>query len=164
MEANSVFREKSLNKIKSPDNLNQYIKVANPGMWLGLFAVLLILVGVIVWGCVARFDTVSSSCVVVKDSTALCYFLENNVKDIQSDSQITIEGQSYVLGSRSSQTIMLSVDNEEEAYLLHKIGLEESGWFAVFEITGVNLEDGIYVGECVVDSVRPISFFFNSEM
>ena len=34
-----IFREQSLNKVKSPDNLNEYIRIANPGVWTLLAAV-----------------------------------------------------------------------------------------------------------------------------
>ena len=29
-----IFRKKSLDKVKSPENLDDYIRVSNPGVWL----------------------------------------------------------------------------------------------------------------------------------
>ncbi|MCR5735988.1 MAG: hypothetical protein K6G22_15420 [Lachnospiraceae bacterium] len=49
-EKNSnLFREKSLERISSPEQLDDYIKVVSPGIWLMLGAIILLLVGVIVW-------------------------------------------------------------------------------------------------------------------
>ncbi len=46
----SVFREKSMENINSPDKLNDYIRVSTPGVWLVLAAVTVLLIGILVWG------------------------------------------------------------------------------------------------------------------
>lgn len=45
-----LFRQKSMEQMKSPDDLKNYIKVANPGIWLLLLAIIVILVGASIWG------------------------------------------------------------------------------------------------------------------
>ena len=45
-----IFREKSLNKVTSPEQLDDYIKVTTPSVWFILFALLLVIVGAVVWG------------------------------------------------------------------------------------------------------------------
>ena len=40
-----IFREKSIDRIKSPEMLDEYIKVANPGVWLSLAAILVFVIG-----------------------------------------------------------------------------------------------------------------------
>lgn len=50
-----IFREKSLERVESPEQLNDYIQVASPGVWLSLAACLLILLGLLVW---SMFGTV----------------------------------------------------------------------------------------------------------
>lgn len=54
MENKKVFREKSLERISSPDKINDYIKTTTPGIWIVLIAVLLILAGAIVWSVFGR--------------------------------------------------------------------------------------------------------------
>ncbi|MBQ6441596.1 MAG: hypothetical protein IJJ13_03260 [Lachnospiraceae bacterium] len=46
----SVFREKSLERISEPEQLHDYIRVTSPGVWLVLLAVIVLLCGVVVWG------------------------------------------------------------------------------------------------------------------
>ena len=53
-----IFREQSLNKVKSPDNLNEYIRIANPGVWTLLAAVLFLLLGFCLWGIFGQLRTV----------------------------------------------------------------------------------------------------------
>lgn len=165
MEDNHIFREKSLERIKSPENLNEYIRVANPGMWLSLGAVLCILIGFIVWGSVANLDTIVLSAVVVEDSKGLCYFPEDVQQYLIPGMNVSIEGHDYKLGNRTPQAVMLDKDEGDEALLLHLMEEDdvEDGWFDVYEIDNVKLEDGAYTGESIVDSVTPISFFFDEK-
>lgn len=54
MENKTIFREKSLERISSPDKINDYIKTTTPGILIVLIAVLLILAGAIVWSVFGR--------------------------------------------------------------------------------------------------------------
>lgn len=54
MENKKIFREKNLERISSPDKINDYIKTTTPGIWIVLIAVLLILAGAIVWSVFGR--------------------------------------------------------------------------------------------------------------
>lgn len=45
----SIFRQKSLDRVSSPERLNDYIRVTRPSVWLVLAAVILLLTGMIVW-------------------------------------------------------------------------------------------------------------------
>ena len=49
MEERSVFRRKSLERVTSPEQLNDYIKVTTPSVWLILFATLVLIVGTLFW-------------------------------------------------------------------------------------------------------------------
>jgi len=53
---NSIFREKSLTQVSSPEQLNDYIRVSTPAVWLVLTAIILLLVGVTLWGYVGRLE------------------------------------------------------------------------------------------------------------
>ena len=44
----NLFRKKSVDRVSSPEQLNDYIRVANPSVWMVLAAVVILLAGVIV--------------------------------------------------------------------------------------------------------------------
>lgn len=56
--ANSIFRKTSLERINSPEQLNDYIRVIRPGAWLVLGAVVLLLAGVLIWSLTGEIDGV----------------------------------------------------------------------------------------------------------
>ena len=44
-----IFREKSQDNVDSPEPLNEYVKVASPGIWLVVIALLLLIIGILGW-------------------------------------------------------------------------------------------------------------------
>ncbi len=47
---NGIFRQKSIDKVSSPEKLDDYIRVTTPGVWITITAIVILLVGTIVWG------------------------------------------------------------------------------------------------------------------
>jgi len=47
--ANSIFRKSALEKISTPEQLNEYIRVTNPKVWVLLLALMALLGGAVVW-------------------------------------------------------------------------------------------------------------------
>ena len=58
MEPTSVFRKASIERIQSPEQLNDYLRVTNPAVWIVLAAAILLLAGTLVW---ASFTYIGSS-------------------------------------------------------------------------------------------------------
>ena len=46
---NNIFREKSMQRISSPEQMDDYLRVTNPSIWIILAAVIFLLVSLIVW-------------------------------------------------------------------------------------------------------------------
>ncbi len=46
---NNIFREKSIERVSSPEALNDYIRVTTPSVWIVLAATVLLLVGMLAW-------------------------------------------------------------------------------------------------------------------
>lgn len=49
MENNDLFRKKAVERITSPEKLNDYIHVTSPSIWMALGAIIVLLVGALVW-------------------------------------------------------------------------------------------------------------------
>ena len=50
MENKELFRKKAVERVASPEQLNDYIHVTSPAIWMALVGIILILAGGIVWG------------------------------------------------------------------------------------------------------------------
>lgn len=53
----SIFRKKNLDRIASPEEMDDYMKVTSPGMWLVLGAMILLLAAAVIWSITARIET-----------------------------------------------------------------------------------------------------------
>ena len=45
----SIFREKSLKKVSSPEQMDEYIRVITPSVWIALIALAVLLTGFLAW-------------------------------------------------------------------------------------------------------------------
>lgn len=45
----TVFRQSSIDRVQSPEQLNDYIKVSNPSGWLVIIAAIILLGSVLIW-------------------------------------------------------------------------------------------------------------------
>ncbi len=46
----SIFRQKSIERISSPEKIDDYMKINGISMWLVMGFILLLLIAVIIWG------------------------------------------------------------------------------------------------------------------
>ena len=56
MAEKSIFREKSLERISAPEQLNDYIKVTKPSVWVVLIATILLIAGALVWAICGKIE------------------------------------------------------------------------------------------------------------
>ena len=45
----TIFREKSIQRVSSPEELNDYIRVTTPSVWFVLIALVILLLGMLAW-------------------------------------------------------------------------------------------------------------------
>ena len=69
---NSLFRGKGMDRISSPEQLNDRLRVANPGVWLLLTGIFLVLAGICVWGIFGRLNTVLSVGAMTDQGKTIC--------------------------------------------------------------------------------------------
>ena len=61
-----LFRKKSLDRISSPEQLNDYLRVTNPSVWVILLAVIILLAGLLYWSSVTTIESYVSGTAEVK--------------------------------------------------------------------------------------------------
>jgi len=69
--SSKIFREKSLNKVSSPESLNDYICVVKPAVWAILIAIVVLIAGVCIWASTIRIATDTVKCVAVVKNNEL---------------------------------------------------------------------------------------------
>lgn len=155
---NGIFREKSVKRVSSPEQLGDYIRVSNPSVWMTLAAIIILLAGVCVWGGFGRLETTVSAPVVVKDGQGVCYVTEKDVGAVKEGMPVIVNGQEYKVTSVSA--VPTEITASFDSYAMHIGGFGVGEWVYVVTVN-VPVADGTYSAEIVTDSVSPLSFVFN---
>ena len=153
-----IFRKKSIDRMSSPEQLNDYIKVTNPGVWMALAAIVILLIGVCVWGVFGKLETKLPVAAVSQDGQTVLYVKEDNVALVQENMNVYIGGEVYKVTSVSAQPV--AVTEEISEYARHTGELSIGEWVYIVQIDG-NMPDGAYKAQIVTDSVSPLYFVFN---
>lgn len=156
---NPVFRQKSIEKISSPEQMNDYIRVSNPSVWMILAAVIVLLAGVFVWGLFGRLDSAFQTGGVCKDGSLTVYVSEENFAKISEKAVISVDGAELALSDIPSSPVRL--DDNADPYLLHLTGASAGDWVYVFKVDAAGMKDGIISVSVITERVRPLDFVLN---
>lgn len=154
----SIFRKKSIAQVSSPEQLNDYIRVTNPGIWMILLAAIVLLAGVCVWGVFGHMDTNLKVAAVCKDGKLTCYVKEADIQSVEKGMSVTVNDKKYTVDGIQQEPI--SVSREMDSYLLHLGELQAGEWVTPITVN-TDLEDGTYQATITVESVSPMSFIVN---
>ena len=133
----TIFRKKTLDRISSPEQLTDYLRVTSPGIWAVLAAILILLGGLFAWAAIGTLETTAEARVLVEDHTAVVVTI--GAEPLKEGMPLRIASQEFVIASTSTDEYGRS-----------------------FGIAEVNLPDGTYDGIVVVEQTKPISFLLES--
>lgn len=153
-----LFRKKSVDKVSSPEQLNEYIRVANPSVWMVLAAIIVLLSGVIVWGIIGHLDTTIPTAVVCEQDEAVLYVKEADIEKVAVGMVVRVGDKECTVSEISKMPIR--VDATMSDYAVHASGLAAGEWVYALKINGA-LDEGVHKAEIVIESISPISFILN---
>ncbi len=135
----TLFRKKSLERISSPEALNDYLHVTSPSVWLILLAVILLLAGMLVWSSAASIDSFATGTAEVTNGTMYIHFDNEQVaENVQS-------GMTVTAGETASRISSIGKDAEGE----------------LFALAPTSLADGSYPVRVVFKQTQVLSLLFN---
>ena len=153
-----IFRKKSVDKVSSPEQLNEYIRVAHPGVWMLLAAIIILLAGVVVWGVIGHLDTTLDTAIVAENGEAVIYVSEDNAEKIEVGMTVRVGDNEYAVTEIATEPIR--VDSTMSEYAIHASGLTVGEWAYEVKVNG-DFADGVHKADIVIESISPISFVLN---
>jgi hypothetical protein len=136
-EKTQIFRQQALDRINSPEQLHDYMKVTNPGIWIILAAVILLLGGMFAWASVGKLETTANAMAVIENGTATVMLTEAASSKITSEMSVRIESQDYHIST---------------------VKYDEYGRAVAY--APVALADGNYDAKIVIETISPLKFLF----
>ncbi len=139
-----LFRKKSVERISSPEQLQDYMRVASPGIWMVLAAVIVLLAGLLAASALVKVETtISAKGVLDEAGTTIVMKLTTRAgEDVREGMTVRVGGRSgrvdYAYQDGSIVNVTASLDNSGEA-----------------------LPAGVYDAQIVTETLSPISFLMN---
>lgn len=168
MADKNIFREKSIERISSPDQLNEYIKVSSPGVWVAMLAVVIFLAGVIYWAVNGRVDVFLPAVVSAESGQTTLYIPCDKADDNGHVFDGAIDFQTdlgrYVLHGDTDMPKPTEITDDLLNSLDDKIAYEgqfkKGDWIYIFKGES-DLPDGAYECNVVAEEYAPINFITN---
>ena len=105
MDKKDLFRKKSIDRISSPEQLTDYLKVTDPTLWLVLGAVMVLLAGMLVWACLGRLTTTVTAQAEVRDAKAVMIIPYDEAKDIEKGQRVIIGDEKTVIEDKTIDSL-----------------------------------------------------------
>lgn len=169
----SIFRKESIDRISSPDQLDEYIRVQNPGVWAVLITLVALLGAGLIWACTAKLETTVSAFGIMDNGhpndTVYCY-LRKDAGGIAAIGQMA--KLSYVAEYTGTVTAIsgpFTYQNIAQdllggnTYAIYMADIREGNEYYQVTITGKNLPNAAFDVTIIADSVTPISFLLNRD-
>ena len=128
---------KTPQRISSPDQLSDYLRVTNPGIWVFLACVILLLTGIFAWASIGTLETVITVKVSVEAQTATV--IPDGSGTLAQGMELRVSGQEVLIG-----------------------GTGADAYGRVFGVASIALPDGVYDGTVVTERTNPISFLLEN--
>ena len=165
---NKLFNKSSMERISSPEKLNDYIQVANPSIWLILGAAILLLAAVLVWGIFGSVSTTYTVKGVASGGSIICYVNANEDIQVDRGMQVAITGdmKGTVTGevtdvSAAPLSYVEASSGIESDYAVYALGLADWNIKTTVSADSELTEGAIYSVSITTESIRPIDLVFN---
>ena len=160
MAEKQIYREKTLERVNSPEDLNSYIRVVNPGTWIILSAAILLLIGALIWCATIELETKTvTAAAIVKNEELSLYVTEEGKADIREGMTFKIDGKEYVLPTLEMQAVRLYARNDSS--IMKILGTEDENEFVYRTKFGVDLPNGVYTATITASEVSPMELILN---
>ncbi len=134
-----LYRQKSIDRISSPEQLNDYLRVTSASVWVILAAVILLLAGLLIWSSVATIESYTEGSSQVQGGVMTIRFTD------QQFAKKVEEGMPVRAGE--TQTVIASV------------GRDDNG--LVIATASTSLSDGYYPVRVSYKQTQVLDLLFN---
>ena len=102
----TIFRKKSVERISSPEQLDDYLHVTSPALWVVLCAVALLLVGLLIWSSVTAVESYAAGTAEVCDGMLTVTF------DDAVQAKNVVPGMDVTVGELTAPILSVGIDED----------------------------------------------------
>lgn len=151
----ALFREQNLQRVNNPDALDDYIHIANPGVWMVLVIILLLLGAAVIWGLFGTVTVTTPGYLVVERGATTLWLPEEQALSTAPGSRVeAADTEGMVVSAAGAPEpvteVMASVAEDGE------IDVSRFGQWVCPLAASVNLPTGQYPATVVLQTYSPL--------
>ena len=154
------MEDKKFKKVNSPEQLNQYIRLSNPGVWILLLAIVVLLVGVCIWGYFGKIDTKIKTVVISDNHTSYLYVKEEDMAKIKNGMQVELNNNENIFEIADIEETPEKVTDDMDEYARHLGDFQVGEWVYKCRLNK-NVKEGTYSANIIIESIAPMTFITN---
>lgn len=167
-EKSSIFNQHAAEKLRSPDDLDKYVRVTNPSVWVLLIACIALVLGLLAWGIFGTVSTSVNAMGVNSNGTTICFLDAKSATHVEVGDQASIDGQTMTVSDIS--TVPVSRDEARAMvandYLASTLMTEDWAYVVTLEpdSSGTDLKSDVPLDVTITtERVAPISLIFSTK-
>ncbi|MBR2520900.1 MAG: hypothetical protein IKE62_01790 [Oscillospiraceae bacterium] len=125
--AEQVFREEAVDRLSSPEQMNDYVHVTTPRVWITLGAVVLIILGAMIWASLTYISSYMTGVAEVRDGKMTVTLDED-----QATSELSV-GMVVNVGKTESTILSVGTDSEGRIIAMSETGLTDGYYGATIK-------------------------------
>lgn len=156
----SIFNKKATEKLRSPDDLDKYVRVTNPSIWVVFGACVALLVGLLAWGVFGSVTTSVTTTGVCMDKHAICFLTAEESTKVKEGDVANVSGERMTVSRIAPMPVSI---NEARGilgsdYLVSALIKEDWAYQVTFEGDISDLQAGVPLAvNITTERIAPIS-------
>ena len=158
--SSSIFNKNATERLRSPDDLDKFVRVTNPSVWVVLAACLALLAGLLAWGVFGSVTTSVSSTGVSVSSNAMCFLTAEDAAKVHEGDAAFVGGEQM----RVAKVAPIPVSRDEAGkiltsdYLVSTLMSSDWAYQVTFDGDTSELADGVPLTVSItVERIAPIT-------
>ncbi len=163
--ASFIFNKKATEKLRSPDDLDKFVKVANPSVWVVLVACVALLAGLLAWGVFGAVTSSVSATGVYEGGKVMCFLAAEDAAKVHLNDVANVSGEQMTVSDISA--IPLSRDEAGKIlasdYLVSTLVKGDWAYRVLFDGDASDLANGVPLSVSITtERTAPISLIFKN--
>ncbi len=150
------------NKITSPDQLNNYIRVTSPGIWIVLAAILVLLAGLFFWLFTGQLEVCAHTPIFTRNSESFAFIPRENLHGVAAGTPARIlntQTSGTVTAIASEPLTFMDIESIIGRNAAAKMMIDYSSRsLCMVSLNIPGAPQGVSQAVIVIDTVKPISF------
>lgn len=161
----SIFNKRATEKLRNPDDLDKYVRVANPSVWVVLIACASLLAGLLTWGVLGSVTTSVSTTGVVVDNSAMCFLTAEDVAKVNEGDAAFVDNRRMKVAEVAAVPVSRNEAGKilKSDYLVSTLVTGDWAYQVVFDGDTSGLTEGVPLTVSItVERIAPIKLIFRS--